>query len=465
MSQIINPVTASIDEIEKYLAGGKYISSIMRQKLMDELEIKKRKNSYITKFNNTNNSKPIVRENIIKKKININDKILFPELARDNNFVDNNSSKINFKNIIKDDEINSRFENINNKTNYILYFHEIEKIYQDTKLSRIQIEYLSLLRKIDNLDQIQKICCSDKSNYFKRYFKYDDLTDKLNRIYDGMSIVQKIFNIKDILLKYIPENISDDSVKEIIEKLDELSLDIYQFAYSDDEYISIQNIIIEAKAIIIDRIKYEKYSLTSIILDDMINDIINDIDPGVNCDICIYLYDSITNAIVIDGLSSWLYLEYNNSYSLIDNEKDILDDTIIKNISIDELTEFFNYKIVHRDKCFLDIMHGTKKFISILIYFDCEINYNQMTVKVKNKPYSDKPYRVFTQIKKTESYIHDNKINKKKIIIPKINFTNGNKKYVDFIFSELMKNDNSSIISKHMENNFRKMIYKNSYYC
>lgn len=323
----------------------------------------------------------------------------------------------------------------------IISINDLEKLHQDFLITKLQLLYLSLRRKIICLDHIAQ----NQKNYksFLLYFNYDDIKHKFTFINDRYTQLIIINNFKKIL--------SQDKLIEISD---------IQYLY-DQASCELQTFLLPILYFIKSSDKFYKKKKYIKQLETYFYNFINDSNIILDCR---YHIKININNIIPSGISSWRFLEYNTELTILDDP--IINFSVLNNISIDQLEKFFNQSIlVDEEDYFTTFNINNKPSITTFYY---QLQNENINFKFKHIPKNctivKKKIRKEINIQQHILYPNISNINqwlRKYNIYNKHKFTN--QYIIDYLFNKLnIKNRN--YISESMLDSFRIFAFQNSSY-
>lgn len=327
------------------------------------------------------------------------------ELLKNEKSFANLLSKKNDKSLITNDKI-------------FLSYKNIQKMYKFYAIHRIRMQYISLNRMIDNLDLLEN-SYNEKGKQFKIHFNYDGLVSqernlrKCIQIYIELCGLTKLFKSKETTNLFLKLSKNDksfmnehelfkkdyDKRKKVLELLQDnfskyhkISKECFDFVDNFLEKINVRQdySMIQKKL----TIYYDKIMC-------VIQKIIEENDPHISCDYCVYFKNCEEN-IIPDGISTWCYLPCNKEIDLSVCH-DLLQFEKLKNISKNEMEKYFMSK-KNYNAHFLNlyIKNQNPSFISILYYIDEEIPNVTINMEIIDLPSDSRVLSSIVQNKNTK---------------------------------------------------------------
>jgi len=404
----------------------------------------------------------------------------------------------------------------------VLSFDHIQKMYYDASIYRIKLQYLTLLRKIMHLKYLEQIN-PNQGRIFKKLFDYESLAQQekcMSKCLDMLRLLEyikliinetntmlgnmcqindptnkiyqkNIVNMNNILKKSIPFT---SFVSELFEKNQytnyHKSLDSSLIFFNT----FIQNINAGQNVDIASCQNWIKEFNEQ--LDQMTNQIISDHDPHINCDYCISITDKDSeNPIQLEGINSWIFLSVTDQIdpSMINFPKD----NELYFMSEEELRNYFDKKISQDNQFIKLIMKDfPQKQITIYYYLDQELPMPKMQVKILDLPPNA---HMFCSILRRPDY-NTNKDDKSNIILHPVKCcdhffqrkimnplyrlsyedyenmpnhiknkytyqdTNSNEFVVNYLFDEILKEDQYFLIKPDSLESFYGLCAANSFF-
>lgn len=433
----------------------------------------------------------------------------------------NNSQNnpLNYSRIIERKEAEEVKKSLVEGNHLVLYYDEIEKMYSDFAIFRVRMNYLLTNNKLVILGAIKGIN-PERGNHFCKLFKHDKLVieERLMRnclkIYNDASIIfncfEKTINLwRGVKSQYhLPRGLSQgdiDCLKSILESLSYAESMEYLFEDKLSKYWERLSIFIEKISNQLLLIKHRKVASIGeidnqikIVEKDfvdfrlLIDEIVAEADPHLNCDYLITLGNYDDGKIGLVGISGYTYLDCNKKLDL-SLKYDGIDDDVLFEITAEELEKHFNkkeaVKLVNSIEVF-NYKNNRQRFFRV--YFDIDENVEipgqTAEIKIKNVPKGtrvlsciiSKPDSAVDDYPVLSSYYHrvndwldeETDYHMQKLTWPEYNKLNNNlKEYeleetsknsfpIDFLFTELIKNDETQmIIREDMRESFRELAY------
>ncbi|XWV25245.1 hypothetical protein QJ856_gp0527 [Tupanvirus deep ocean] len=533
-----NPSTMSSAEIVSFLNSGQYISSSLRNQLQEKLDNDRKSN----RFSALDEFFAVVgsgtKDNVVKKNTKKENKAEhFPSLkplSSDKTTTPNNTTilsannqpPINYGVIINPDSTHTSFNQNNVKPLFvgdkmILHYDDIQNMYNEYAVHRIRLHFLSLNRKIDTLNLLEKVDAT-KGKQFKSKFCFDRLVSqekslrKCIEICIALNYLQTLF--KDIglgailnnckaLINLGKTNFDHKDINKLCEDANNLFCDCGDMLLIfDGDYFKYQNNIKEylnfSTSTISKIMSHNNKTIQKIFdetdkiyysIGDMIDQIIKENDPHIDCDYCVNIGSSESNPILPEGISTWTFLSCDDEINTSVYEK-LLDKDTLSFITEDQLESYFNKRKKYNDADFIRIYIKNHKQYCISIYYYLQeiIPKPKMTVKIENLPVGSS---IFTSM--LRNYDLDEKIDVPVVVpqsmTPKLwlrrriknelyrlskeeyenldtswkkaytyDDTSKNGFVVDYVFNELLNKDDSVYLKPEMLNSFRDLAISTS---
>jgi hypothetical protein len=518
MSKAQNPLNMSGSEIYTYLNSGRYIPASLKKQLQEKLEFERKSNrfsaldEFYTMFASTTDKK--------KKKIEVVEYPSLPENKEKNTDSIHDKNVIDFNAITNQNSTGIQCDVRNSASIFVddklfLSYPNIKKMYDSYMLHRIMMRYYCIRRKINNLNLLSMVNPA-KAVTFKSIFFFELLMNQKNflekyiKIYENLRELTKLYKDKvfvSVIEKYDNANdkIHDQckKIKKLFEKIENVRTLIREYCADHDvvigEYFKFAYSILDRS---FDNTNDNAEFISGRIYENIlgtINKIMKEIDSDVDCEYCVYLKNdgksSTEPNIIIDGISTWTYIccdeEISTSYEFDD---ELLDRNKLIDITVNELDLFFRKKTRHDDSHYIRLHFNDQKphDININFYIQDEIPKSKIYVQIKDLP---KNTKIITSIIRNHDL--DENINVR-IVTPKnnhsrfwlnkktnslhkltkkeydmlntswkdnysLNDTNKNKFVVDYLFNELLsENNNKTYITPDMYNSFKKMAFYTS---
>lgn len=514
--------TMNAAEIHSYLNSDRYISASLRKQLEEKLEEEKKSN----RFSPLDEFFAVIAPNsmkVTKKNNETTDE--YPTLGAATNITKKTS--LNYGALIKQnyaDEENPTIKPLFTGDKIFVDFHDIERIYKEFGIYRIRLQYLLLNKKIHILDSLSMLN-HEKGTHFKNYFGYEKMVkDSIifgKCIFACMCInmiLVYLEEVKDLLKKYKTcENfIITDHTQKLGLKLNQLKsigsiltqtgknlAELYEDralinkygTYSTDYNKILSQVQLlsgrlpaVSKKNINDLVK--KCTGLSLDTKNLIEKIVEDHDPHIECQYSVYFKCSTGSNIFPMGIYHSMYLDCGDDIDLSTRNRS-LGDPMLQTISLEEMQSYFSKNKNNNQNTFIRIWvkHPKYMYYNINYYIAEEVPTSKVEIKLHNLPRESHaltstfynwemnnfvapamlpPIREDWFEHKTRNSLH--KITKEEYdkINPELRDaypyeeTNKNIFAVDFLFNELHKcDDTQTIIKPEMLNSFRIMA-KNS---
>ncbi|XWV26505.1 hypothetical protein QJ857_gp0564 [Tupanvirus soda lake] len=526
-----NPLTMSSAEIISFLNSGQYISSSLKKQLQEQLDNDRKSN----RFSALDEFFAVVgsgaKDNINKKNTKKETKVeQFPSLksvsSNDTISSTKNQPSINYGVIINPDSSDAVSKQKNVKPLFvddkmILCYDDIQNMYNDYAIYRIRLQFLSLNRKIDTLNLLEKID-SDKGKKFKSRFYFDRLVSqekplrKCIEICIALNYLQTLF--KDIgfgavlnncktLTNLGKTNFNHKDIDKLCDEAIILLRDCNDMPLIfDGDYSKYRNDIkkyLDYSINTLDKItSFNNKTIQKVFketdeiycnIGNLIDQIIKDNDPHIDCDYCVNIGSSESNPISLEGISTWTFISCDDEINTSVCEK-LLDKDTLSYITEDQLESYFNKRKKYDDADFIRIYTKNHKqyCISIFYYLQETIPKPKVTVKIENLPEGSS---IFTSM--LRNYDLEDEIDIP-ILIPQAmnpklwlkrriknelyklskeeyekldpswkkaytyNDACKNGFVVDYVFNELLNQDNNVFIRPEMLNSFRSLALSTS---
>lgn len=428
-------------EIITYLNSGNYIPESTKKMLQEKLKVESN-NYYNNKYSVLDN--PLFTETYpTQKKLHSFDKINneeFPSLINQNH--NNKNSNIDFikiveqKNIAKD-EINSLFDD----DKLILSFNDFKSLYDYCAIYRIRLQYLILNKKIQILTSIENID-ANKGKLFKLKFKFNNMVLQESKLKNCLMIYMELEKIKSI---------------NMFQSENKLETKIYELIGNDSKYLPLLDEIMANINILDEKNKSIFYDNVT----NLMNKIVNDNDPHIDCDYSITLIEkneakmfsnkNIINfanySFVLNGLSDFVYCSCDQPIDLSTKNK-IFDPVTLGYITEKWLMAFFNKK---KNKSYdpISLQHFCDEWMTFYLAKK-EKNIGNHFVKL----YSP----IFNQHSMNIYYFLNETIPKPKISVKIIDLPSNASKITSMLFNHKLKKNNNRLIIITPKNNKTKWL-------
>ena len=491
-----NPMNMTKSEILNYISSGRYISNTMKKQLQEILEKNKQNNNRFSILDDSDTINTDKNQNDIK-----ND-----DLSITLEKTDTTNKPLNYGLLI--DQISDKNDNTQSKPlfdndNLLLSFNDILKMYECFAIYRIRLQYIIINRKINILNTLEKIN-PIKGKIFKKKFEFDKLVKQESELKICITIYMELQSIKNIFDK---ENLptyllwySDKSIKEnMLNKLKTYHrryINIEKlFVNTFNKYIDtikectnfIKKVIEDTDVITISISENDKMQK---LISSLIDKLINDYDPHMNCNYFVTITSSTDGPIIPEGLSTSIYLSCHEEINLSTKNK-IIDNDILYYMTEEDIQKIFEKrKKIYDDTYFIHLYPKKHKqqIICINYYLEDEIPRAKISVKIPDLPKDTKflssilrnydlDKRMDTPIlvpifRKDKQWLNKHTLNDSyKITMEQYNeldeswkehysFNDISKNIftIDYLFNELLEFDKDNIfIRPEMINSFRKL--------
>ena len=267
--------------------------------------------------------------------------------------------------------------------NLIINYDDIIAIYNKCCIYRIQLQFFSIRRKIELLSTLKQISSAHLS-YFQKSLNEDYLkksyknTEKILSIYNLLQKFKSIISNRDI------HNMGSNICQHIL-------------SYLTDEY----KIYYAPLKNIIDIYQTNNFNKQFILsqLNSIVENIIHDNDPHIECDYCLSINGPTTADIKLDGISSWIFISVDDPIELsyptnMINEMDLLYASIV------DIEKLINIREQYDDTSKLLVYGKNPDNIYISLLYNIGDNYqlpDLTRIILKNKPSTIKYLTTFTK--------------------------------------------------------------------
>lgn len=511
-------------EIAKLLNSNEYISPSRRKELEEKLEYHKKTNRFspLDEFfstiapGGTKKDKP-KDQTVHPLPMVSQNETNFPELGNSGN----KNKVLDYSALIKQQSstTNSTIKPLFVSNKMEISYNDIKKMYDDYGIYRIQMQYVLLNRKIHIIDTISLVNI-EKGEKFKKYFDYGYLIQTENKMKICLEIfiaTEKILSFAESLQKFLKEYAQrgNSFIKSAEKTLKELNITMHDLMYVNDlfrdifsQYQSpIKNYFIFVEKLlnqirsginINSNINADIKKNTTMIDEIKKNNkkIIEDFDPHINCDYCISFGSYNESNITPIGLANSVYIPCDEISFYIQNKH--LNDHILRTITEKELESLFTKnKKMKNFKYFISIWikHPSCKKIYIKFNIDEEIPCSKINPKIIGLPPKSLVLSSIIHnensndlLENTQIIIPHIKTSKNNWLMSKIKNqlyriteneyqnidiglqnaysyenTDTNAFVVDYLFNELLLNDETNtIIKPEMAKSFRNFAKNNS---
>lgn len=542
-----NVSNMTVTEIAIMLNSGQYISAATKKQLQEKLQYERNMNRYnaLDEFFAIAGSKnePSTKSKSKKNK-NHNDEFPTLDNKSDNHNSHNNAidqKNINFGSIVGkknpeeliiDDKINPLF--VNNQL--VLSWADIDEIYEYYAIYRIRMQHIILNKKIYMIDSIDAMN-PGKADIFKKYFNYDRMVGQENQLSNCLNILLEIRSLTncfkliiDLLTKYrnrlaLNELIDPAPLKKMLDAINSSYQEIKLIAnlfvgpfskYLDEinKYLDFIENLLENISNITGSIGTDKNVSLTILsqasvmylkIDKLIDQIIDDNDPHIECEYYVSLKSSASNPIFPYGLSTSIYLscdeeiglsdlcakqQIEQDFGLFTNKNKSVDKSHIENLTQDEFSNYFaKMKADNNKSHFIKIILKHPNYRCISLNYDLEeiIPVPKASIKITGLPENtllstsilrnrnlDEKMKIFN----TPNINLTNILNRRthndlyKLSEPELNlfgsdwkdyYSTKNIFVVDYLFNEMLNHDrNNILINTSMIYSFRDLANKTS---
>jgi len=451
----------SLEDIQKKLNSGSFMSTNTRQSLTDRLKFLTQ-NDISDRFHTLSKKRETVVKKVQTKSIN---GTMFPDLVALQ--TDKQKNNIDFTKFAKDENVCHELvdKNIN------IYYDDILKLYNDFALLRIKLYHNELSNKIKILWTIE-LLKHPNIKAFHDYFKYDKLKRREEKIIECLSTCEKLNFLCEyvkILEKiYTSSTVNDEDLRFIT---DNRSI-IFQIKYVSDffeKHVEIIQVIEEIIDTLIKRLaertmypdSTDLMQKIKIYVQYLLKNIIAESDPHIDCEYYVSLHNTVQQpseyTIMPIGASTNYYVEFDE---FAEHQIEIYD-RCLREITIDELENVFKEKYNSRCDDFFAINDDNKK-IHINYIINDRNSIKTGTLNIVNAPPTMNIFSSMISNKPNNDIFLQR--NLKKYGSNWCNKTNQfgtNKQFVDAIFDELIAVDNG-IMKPYMKKSFRNLASKTS---
>lgn len=508
-------------EIVNFLNSGKFISPSTRELLENKLKDARLTNKFsaLDEFfalisNKSSESSNKFKKNESKNELEYKLEEDFPKIS-DKEISSKPIIDFNKLNIINTNEQNDNFSLfVDNKL--LIDYQDIIDLYNFFAIYRIKMYHLILNRKIHIFDSLQFINPSN-ATIFKMHYNYHYLFEKELEIKKCLEIIINLNNLiyilESISIIFKSQNSILDFKKQslITEKITNLEINYdYLMNILENDHQEILKHLDVIKQITTKIKEFIFYLLSNdfndkLITENYLNDINNSItnthilidkiiknyDPHINCDYYIEFNNNINEKIIPLGLSTYCYLDCNDEINLKTNNTYLSND-LLQNITIEDLDKILNKKIYKRPKYFINIWIPDEKikqmyinyYINTILNFKGYVQINNLpkncgvltstfgkSVENDNLIIPTEPTNTLinnwlnSRIKNEIYAINRNEFNSLNPSFTKnyrFSDTNKNSFVVDYVFNELLKNDSHYIVNQGMFDSFKELAYYTS---
>ncbi|MEM0354182.1 MAG: hypothetical protein QXW79_01235 [Thermoplasmata archaeon] len=484
----MDPSNLEIEEIRNILSSGKYITENVKRKLQKRLE------QYSDISSNFGLSFRVNQTKNPKGNKSYDEE--FPPLGSSNINMDERT-KIKYADLLsrKDHSISTLFSG--NKM--LLAWSDIVRMYEYYAIYRIWMKYLLLNRKINILDSIYKID-QKKGERFMLHFRYNKLKSKYLAMKYCIMIYLITKNVQlslDLLGKFVLNYLStkndDASNGPKISKLKE------HLAFIEENLSFIQDNSLEEIVGFIEKIYHvmirredlpddrenlaKRIEMMTTHVEEMLKKIVDDNDTYLSCSYNVCLKNSDVVKIVPIGLTTSIYLDCREEISL-DVPLQNLDTSVLEKMELVELETFFNRRMMDKYLHFIYLWTNHPKIGNVYInyYVSEQIPSGDVEIQITDLPLGSKifasmlcgpkdlhyiptfvlPNPISRLYKRTNNPLYTITPEDYKLLNPilkeKYQYEDTSRYIflVDYIFSELLRYDESSMIIKpNMLDSFR----------
>lgn len=350
----------TINDINKELHSGKFISATKKKIFQDRLEYLKTTNKFVIK-----DPKP--------KKKSISNQ-LFPTLG--DNCIPIKKNVIDYSMIGKIPD-----ESLNLNNTIVIQYDDIINVYDYFAIYRIKLHLVSLRNKIHILNEIRKVR-NIRSSLFDEHFKYPKLLQDESLFRE---CIHKCFGLEHIItfMEYL-SNLSNIINETYITKQFNIIYDILDTC-KIWKHFSQKMCAIHLAIVDLEYSKYENHVLKKIIDDTrkLQNEIIDEFDPVMKCNYFVNIKNDGT--IIPYGISSDYYVDCDDeitSYPPCCN----IPKSYLVHLTLDDLTSYFNEKY-HMDE-FKNFIMLTVAYKELYIRYELidPINFTKGELKIEGEP-------------------------------------------------------------------------------
>lgn len=488
----------SVKEIFTMLNSNQYISESKRKFLQDKLDRYRQANKIsgldeflimaghnnITKQNDkSNESYPSLDHQLLREKKQSRENGNNMHVNPDS---DASSNIINFGSIITiskyDSEIKIDYRRplfIDNML--ILYFDDIQLMYNSYALKRINLYYYILKNRINILNNVEKINFYQASK-LKESFKFTETVDNFNHLTNSISLYKILDQLKILLKKIDMDRQIFFEIEKCLTKCHEL---LHNCPDLNNKYYTLINEIVINNSN--NLFKHNNITTTQDKITFTQNKIILDNDPHslIDCDYIVELINSDNSNIIPIGISHSIFLPYNHSFDIEDKKKTDCISTWEQYgspISEREIIDFFNIREKNTNKHFVKIRLNNYRQHDINIYYSTKekIPKSGFEIKIHNLPkniqilasglynHNDDPRKTFgpvpviKMINNTKKKYDKLSRQNKKYTIQTLETSSNHLFSADHLFNELLNQDNNNIIKPSMYKSYQKLVVDNS---